>query len=591
MELLYFQTAIGKIAWISEWRLQILMFFACAIQASYGQVQYSIPEEMTKGSFVGNIIQDLGLDIKRLKSGRARIFTEDSREYIGLNTDKGTLIVKDRIDREELCGSTSPCTLNFQIIFENPMELYRINVEILDINDNPPVFPNKEINLEISESSFPGTRFLLQSAVDPDVGLNSLQSYSLKPTDHFILKLHSRSDGSKYIEMMLQTALDREKQREHKLVLTAVDGGSPQKSGTVQINIFVLDANDNAPVFSQGIYKAAVKENAEIGTVVLKVSASDADYGTNGEVTYIVSHSKDSTSELFELNPITGEVKVYGKLDFEKSKNYEINVEARDEGGLTDSSKVLIEILDVNDNVPVITLMSFSNPIREDSLPDTVIAMLNIKDLDSGKNGELRCSISENEPFQIKSSSSNFFSLVTNQVLDREKISEYNITIIATDGGSPPFSSNKTLTLRISDVNDNAPVFEKRIYSAHIMENNSPGVSIFSIKAVDADSGPNAHISYFLQDTIISGISVSSYFSVNSESGSIHAVRSFDYERIKELQFQVKAQDGGSPPMSSTVDVIIFIKDQNDNSPQVLYPVHTDGSLVAEMVPRSADLQ
>ncbi|XP_064181992.1 protocadherin gamma-A11-like isoform X20 [Anguilla rostrata] len=582
--------APGCVTRVWTWQLHIMLFYVCATKMASAQVRYSIPEEMVKGSFVGNIVQDLGLEIKRLQSGRARIFTEDSREYIGLNSDKGTLVVNERIDREELCAQVSPCSLHFQIILENPMELHRVTVEILDINDNAPVFARKEINFHISELAVSGARFSLDSAEDPDVGVNTLQTYALNPTDNFKLKILSRLDGSKYVEMVLQTALDREKQEQHKLILTAYDGGSPQKSGTVNINIAVLDGNDNAPIFSQAMYKTSLAENALKGTAVLTVTATDADKGTNGEIIYSFSHGADRASDLFNIDSDTGEITVNGPVDFEKSKQYEINVEATDKGGFTDTSKVLIDIIDVNDNAPAITIMSFSNPIREDSAPETVIAMINIKDLDSGKNGKVRCSINQNLPFRVKLTSTNVYTLVTDEVLDREKVSEYNITITATDEGSPPYSSNKTVVLRISDVNDNAPMFEQQSYTTYVFENNAPGISIFAVRASDSDSGNNARLSYFLDDNPVNGVTSSMYISVNAESGTVYAVRSFDFEQIKELQIRLKAQDGGSPPLSSNVTLNIVIKDQNDNIPQILYPVQTGVSQVAEIVPRSAEV-
>ncbi|XP_034782884.2 protocadherin gamma-A11-like, partial [Acipenser ruthenus] len=562
----------------------------CAADVVLGQARYSIPEEMIKGSFVGNIAQDLGIDLKRLTLGKARIFTGDSSDYIELAVDKGILIVKERIDREHICGLISPCSVSFQIVLENPMELYRVTVEILDINDNAPTFIKNEISLEISELAIPGARFLLESAVDPDVGINSLKSYSLMPSDHFLLKQHSSSDGSKYVEMMLQTPLDREEQEHQYLTLTAVDGGNPQRSGTVKIHITVLDANDNAPVFSQAVYKVSVLENALKETVVMTVNATDADKISNGGVTYSFTHVTGTVSELFALEPSTGELKVVGQLDFEKAKHHEINIQAKDHGGLTDSSKVIIEIVDVNDNVPVITIMSFSSTIPEDSLPGTVIAMINVQDLDSGKNGEVRCLIDQHLPFKIKSFSTYFYSLVTERVLDREQVSEYNITITAIDEGVPALKSNLTIMLKISDVNDNAPEFDQELSTAYVMENNSPGLSILSIQAQDPDTNQNARITYLLEPTQINGVFVSSYVSINSDSGILYAVRSFDYEKIREFQIHVKAQDGGSPPLSSNVTVNIFVQDQNDNAPQILYPVQTEGSLVAEMVPRSADV-
>uniref|UniRef100_A0A3P9ABX6 Cadherin domain-containing protein n=1 Tax=Esox lucius TaxID=8010 RepID=A0A3P9ABX6_ESOLU len=202
----------------------------------------------------------------------------------------------------------------------------------------------------------------------------------------------------------------------------------------------------------------------------------------------------------------------------------------------------------------------------------------------------VECSIDENIPFVMKSSSNNFFTVVTDSELDRERVSEYNINVTCSDEGVPSLSSSVTLTLQVSDVNDNAPVFERSSYEAYILENNSPGLSIFTVKARDADWKQNARVSYILDDSTINGVPVSSYVSVSADNGVIQAVRSFDYEQIKEFQFRVKAQDGGSPPLSSNVTVKIMIQDQNDNAPQVLYPVQTSSSLVAEMVPRSADV-
>ncbi|XP_074529688.1 protocadherin gamma-A11-like isoform X6 [Halichoeres trimaculatus] len=571
--------------YFARWLLLLCIYVA---EIALGQVRYSIPEEMSTGSVVGNIIQDLGLDVKRLKSGRARIFTEDGSEYIGLNVDRGILVVAKRIDREELCKQVSPCSLHFQIILENPMELHRIDVEITDINDNAPLFSKKEYSFQVSESASPGARYALESARDPDVAQNTIQTYKLNPADNFKLNILSRSDGTKYIEMVLHTSLDREKQEEHKLTLTAYDGGNPQKSGAVHINVVVLDANDNAPVFSQSVYRITVPENASRGTVILRASATDNDKGANEEVIYSFSHNADSA--VFNMNPQTGEISVIGVLDYEKAKLHEIDIEATDKGGLADTSKVLIEVTDLNDNAPVISIISLSDPIPEDSAPETVIAMLNIKDLDSGKNGQVNCFISPHLPFKIKSSSTNFYSLMSDDVLDRESVPEYNITITAKDEGVPSYCTNKTINLRISDVNDHAPVFQQQIMTAFLNENNPPGMSVLSVKASDKDSGNNARISYFLEDSQMKGMSASAYFSVNAESGEILAVRSFDYEQTKDFHIRIRAQDGGSPPLSSNVTVKIVIQDQNDNPPQVLYPVQTGGSVVAEMVPRTADV-
>ncbi|XP_056328845.1 protocadherin 2 gamma 17 [Danio aesculapii] len=569
---------------------QVLFFISCCFHFGISQIRYSIPEEMSKGSLIGNVAQDLGLDLKRLRSGRARIVTGESAQYAELKTDKGILVVSERIDREQLCGDTTPCSFSFEIILENPIELHQVTVEIIDVNDNSPAFQKNNINFEISESATPGSRFALESAHDADVELNSLQNYILTRNNYFVLKQHSNPDGSRYVEMVLDKALDREEHPHLSLKLIAVDGGNPQRSGSVNIEVTVLDANDNAPVFNQTIYRASVMENAQKGTYITTVNATDADSGSNGHITFSFSDMKEQSRGIFNIDENIGLVSVLGNIDFEKDKRFEIRVKATDQGGLTSTSKLIIEVVDVNDNAPVITLMSLSSPVSEDAPPGTTIAVVNIKDSDSGRNGQVLCVINENIPFKIKSSLSNYYNLITDAFLDRETQSQYNITVTATDSGSPALSSSKTLSLKVSDINDNAPVFDQKSYSAQFIENNTPGLSICSVTARDLDWNQNSRVSYYLEDAHISGAPISSYVSINSENGVLHAVRSFDYEQIKQISFVVKAQDGGSPPLSSNVSVKILIQDQNDNAPQVLYPVQSGASVVAEIVPRSADV-
>ncbi|XP_047209254.1 protocadherin gamma-A2-like isoform X26 [Girardinichthys multiradiatus] len=569
-------------------RLQLLLFFLVfSLDTAAAQVSYSVPEEMVKGSFVGSVAQDLGLDVKRLKSGKARVFTRDSTAYVELNRDRGILLLKERIDREALCDQMMPCALHFQILLEDPMEFYSITVEITDINDNPPTFRMSEAQFNISESALIGTTFTLDRATDLDVGENSLKTYNLKPTDIFSLKVNNQGDGSENIEMVLNAPLDREKNEHLSLILMAVDGGESQMTGTMQILINVLDVNDNAPLFTQPVYKAFIKEDETIGTTVCKVSATDADKGANAQIMYSISAQDHA---LFNIDKRNGEVTLNGKTDYEKAKNYQVIIRARDDGGLTGSCKLIVDIIDVNDNRPDIHIMSKSNLISEDAKPNTVVTIINVEDADSSENGKVHCVINDNDYFILKSTSEKFYSLMTGSELDRERASEYNITVTCSDEGVPSLSSSVTLTLQISDVNDNAPVFERSSYEAYIVENNTPGLSIFTVKATDADWNQNARVSYILEDSSVNGVPVSSYVSVSADSGVIHAVRSFDYEQIKDFHFRIKAQDGGSPPLSSNVTVKILIQDQNDNPPQVLYPVQTGGSVVAEMVPRSADV-
>ncbi|KAG7517562.1 protocadherin gamma-A5-like [Solea senegalensis] len=567
-----------------------LLFFVFIFSTTSGQIRYSIPEEMKKGSLIGNVAQDLGLDLKRLRSGRARIVTGENSQHAELKPDKGILVVNERIDREELCGDVMPCSFSFEMILENPIELHRVMVEILDVNDHAPTFKNKLIHLDISESATMGSHFDLETAYDPDAVLNSLQNYVLSPNENFVLKQQSNADGIKIAVMILQKPLDRESNPHLSLKLVAVDGGTPQRSGTVNIEITVLDANDNPPVFNQSLYTASVRENAVIGTYVTTVNASDADSGAYGLVTYTFSSLNGKSAEIFDIDSLSGIITVANSIDFEKEKKYEIRVIAKDHGGLSDAAKVTIEVIDINDNAPVINIMSLSSLISEDVPPGTTLAVFNVKDADSEKNGLITCSLDPNLPFKIQSSLTNYYNLLSDAPFDRESKPEYNITITASDSGSPPLSTKTDIHLKIADVNDNSPLFTKPNYCAYVTENNAPGMSIFTVSARDSDWNQNARISYFLEDTRVSGSPVSSYVSINSETGVIHAVRSFDYEQIKQIVFICKAQDGGSPPLSSNVTVKILIQDQNDNPPQVLYPVQTGGSVVGEMVPRSADV-
>ncbi|XP_037403078.1 protocadherin gamma-A2-like isoform X48 [Pygocentrus nattereri] len=575
----------GEKGWLL-WRAFVLALLTGLVS---GQIRYSIPEEMSVGSLVGNIAADLGLEPRRLIAGKARVFTAGGSEYVGLDREKGQLVVKERIDREQLCGEISACSLSFEVILDNPMELYRVTVDILDINDNSPSFPRGEIELEISELAVPGARFPLESAIDPDVGLNALQKYTLHPIDRFNLNIKNAADGTKHVEMVLQSALDREKNAHHHLTLTAFDGGKPQRSATVKINIVVLDANDNAPIFSQSSYKAFVPENAVIGTLVTTVSATDADESSHS-IEYYFEHATSAAKALFSIDKDSGEIKVIGDIDYEKHKQFTIKVKAKDHGGLTDTSEIMIDVIDLNDNAPKITIMSFSSVVSEDAAPGTVIAMINVQDLDSGDHGTVSCSIDLNSPFKIVSSLINYYNLVTDSALDREQTTGYNITVTAVDAGNPPLSSKELLSIKISDVNDHAPQFEQESYNAYVMENNPATMSILTVKADDADWGPNARVSYFLIDGHLNGAPIASHISINADSGVIYAVKSFDYEQLKSFKIQVRAQDGGSPPMSSNATLNIFIQDQNDNAPQVLYPVQTGGSVVGEIVPRSADV-
>ncbi|XP_028975083.1 protocadherin alpha-3 isoform X30 [Esox lucius] len=576
--------------WCVALRFSLLLYVGNEVSA---QIRYSIPEEVKQGYAVGNIAKDLGLDISALGERGFRIVSGAEDAFFQVNQNNGILYVHKIIDREELCDGDRACFINLKIVVENPLEIHYVSVEITDINDNSPIFPEKEQQLEIAEHTPTGTRFQIHAARDPDLGINSIRAYKVTSNDHFEIDVR-QSDEDKTPFLVLKTSLDREQKIKHNVVLTALDGGIPERSGTLNITIIVLDINDNRPVFKQDTYNIRIQENVSIGTVVIVINATDTDEGSNSEVEYSLGKTQRSkVYDIFELVSLTGEIRVKGEVDFEDTEMYKLDVQASDKGQppLTAQCRVIIKIIDVNDNKPHIEVTSLSNLVSEDSKPGTVISLISVSDRDSGMNGKVLCSLAGHLPFELKPSfQDNMYSLVTKQHLNRELVSEYDITITATDCGEPPLSTLKSLSVQISDVNDNSPEFSQNPFELYLVENNAPGASIFSVSASDKDLNENAAISYRIIRGKGSQSDMASFLNINSDNGDISALKSFDFETLKTFQFQVVATDSGSPSLSSNVTVNVFILDQNDNAPAILYPVSTNGSAEGvEEIPRNVN--
>ncbi|XP_044883873.1 protocadherin beta-16-like isoform X7 [Mauremys mutica] len=567
---------------------QVLSFFLC-LCVSLGaceMIRYSVPEEKKSGSLVANIAKDLKLDVGKLSGRSARLVSKSSKQYFELNTRSGDVIIKEKIDREDLCGQSDPCLLQFEIVLENPLQLYRIEVQIEDVNDNSPNFSKNEFVFKIPEQIPINTRFPLEGAQDSDIGTNGIQSYVINPNEHFRLDVQTLdTDGSKYAELVLEKQLDREEQAQLMLILTAADGGLPQRTGTAQIRVNVLDSNDNFPQFSQSVYKMQLMENSPKGTLVTTVEASDLDQGSNAEITYSFRQVPDRVLKLFKLNQLSGEITVLGIIDYEERSNYEMNIQATDGGGLSAHCKVLLQIKDMNDNTPEVTLSSLTSAIPEDSSPETVVALFSVRDRDFGDNGRTLCSIQDNVPFALKSTLKDYYELVTQKPLDREKVPEYNITITATDRGTPRLTSVRIIRVQLSDINDNPPVFNESSYVMYLKENNPPGLLIGTVRAADLDTEQNAKVTY----SALPDFPFSSFISINSENGNVYALQSLDYEQTRDFQVTVRAADGGSPQLSSEVIVRVVIIDENDNAPFILYPLQNSSVPANDLVPRSAE--
>nr|XP_046181101.1 protocadherin alpha-2-like isoform X5 [Oncorhynchus gorbuscha] len=561
----------------------------CLFDWSAAQISYSVSEEVDKGTFVGNLAKDLNLNVQELDSRGLRIVSGHSKRYFEANLKTGIMFVEERIDREELCPNTVKCSLNIEAILSHPTQLHRVEIDILDINDNVPSFIERIHVLNITEAAFPGERYPLPIANDADTGSNSVNSYKLSPNEHFSLDVQSGGEQSVSAELVLQKALDREKQPVIQLTLTAVDGGKPPRSGTLLITVNVEDVNDNAPSFSKPLYKVSVPENVSSGTAIITLTATDLDEGVNGEIMYsLIGRGSLSHSDTFAINSDTGIITVKKTMDHEVTAAYEIRAEAMDRGHSSRKTycKVLVEVIDVNDNVPEISVTSLMSPVKEDDEIGTVVALVTVTDKDGGKNGLTNCNIIGSVPFKLKSNYKNYYSLVVDGPLDRESASQYNVTITATDEGTPPLSSTSVITIHVSDVNDNAPHFSEPVINVYVKENSPIGDVIYTMSAFDPDSDENTKMTYSLLDK---SVSISSSVNINSDTGDIISLQSFNYEEIKTFQVKVQATDSGVPPLSSNVTVNVFILDENDNSPVILAPYSEHGSVNTENVPYSAE--
>ncbi|XP_030332184.1 protocadherin-17 isoform X3 [Strigops habroptila] len=599
--------------------LSICCFFLCWAPAlSLKNLNYSVPEEQGAGTVIGNIGRDARLAAGAAGGGMLpgergapgggpggrgpkptfRVLENSAPHLLDVDGESGLLYTKQRIDREALCRRSTKCQLSLEV-FANDQEICMIKVEIQDLNDNAPAFPSDQVDMDISENAAPGTRFPLTSAHDPDAGDNGLRTYLLTRDDYglFSLDVKSRGDGTKFPELVIQKPLDREEQSHHTLVLTALDGGDPPRSGTVQINVRLIDSNDNSPIFEAASYVVELPENAPLGTAVIDLNATDADEGTNGEVLYSFSgYAPERVRDLFSIDPQSGLIRVKGNLDYEESGLIEIDVQARDLGPnpIPAHCKVTVRLIDRNDNAPTIGFVSVrQGALSEAAPPGTVIALVRVTDRDSGKNGQLQCRVLGGGggpgavPFTLEENYDNFYTVVTDRPLDREAQDEYNVTIVARDGGNPPLNSTKSFSVRILDENDNPPRFSKNLYVLQVPENNIPGEYLGSVLAQDPDLGQNGTVSYSILPGHVGDVSIYTYVSVNPTNGAIYALRSFNYEQTKHFEFRVLAKDSGSPHRESNATVRVTVLDVNDNAPLIILPALINDTAELQ-VPRNA---
>ncbi len=562
-------------------------------------IQYRVWEEQPAGTRVGRLVDDLR---QRDEGGPLEDFQVVEHEKalpFSVSTRDGVVSTQGRLDREELCRGSDLCELAFSVLYRKSgaVNCLRVRVEVMDKNDHSPSFPSPLQEVEISETAGLRMRIPLDRAVDPDAGPNGLQTYSLSVNQHFALDVTVAPGGTKQAELVVIKELDREVQASFDLTLVAWDKGNPPKSGSTLVRVNIQDSNDNSPMFEDSTPTVELPEDTARGTTIINLKATDPDQGANGEVEYSLSkHTRVEVQRHFFVDPQTGAVSLKAPLDYEVQTSYEVIIQARDRGpnAIPTHCKLHVKLRDVNDNAPRIH-MTWTPPnspeatVLEGALEDTFLALVMVSDADSGENGKVRAHIQQGSgPFRLKRIHGDNYMIVTNGSLDREKVMQYNITLIAQDYGDPPLSCVKHLPVHVLDENDNAPVFSTSLYKASFKENNMAGYNALKVEAQDVDLELSGRVSYFIHNSFNEVETNTHSFSIHPTSGIISVQRPLDYEESHTYSLIVEAVDQGHPPLTSTATVQIDIQDVNDNYPVIKDPKPRKGVAFLS-VPVNAD--
>ncbi|KAM7389333.1 hypothetical protein PAMP_023318 [Pampus punctatissimus] len=561
-------------------------------------IQYRVWEEQPVGTRVGRLVDDLRQRDEGGPLDNFQVVEHGKALPFSVSTRDGAISTQGQLDREELCRGSDLCELAFSVLYRKSgaVNCLRVHVEVMDLNDHSPSFPTALQEVEISETASLRMRIPLDRAVDPDAGPNSLQTYSLSVNQHFALDVTVAPGGTKQAELVVIKELDREVQASFDLTLVAWDKGNPPRSGSTLIRVNIQDSNDNSPTFEDSTPTVELPEDTARGTTIINLKATDPDQGANGEVEYSLSkHTRPEVQRLFYVDPQTGAVSLRAPLDYELQHSYEVIIQARDRGpnAIPSHCKLHVKLRDVNDNAPRIhmTWTPTNSPVAtvlEGASEDTFLALVMISDADSGANGKVRAQIQEGSgPFRLKWIHGDNYMIVTNGSLDREKVMQYNITLLAQDYGDPRLSCVKQLPVNVLDENDNAPVFSTSLYEASIKENNMAGYHALKVEAHDVDLEFSGRVSYFIHNSSNPKTPIQS-FSIHPTSGIISVKRPLDYEESHTYSFIVEASDQGHPPLTTTATVQINIQDVNDNYPVITEPKPRKG-LASLSVPVNAD--
>ncbi|XP_017545459.1 protocadherin-11 X-linked isoform X1 [Pygocentrus nattereri] len=564
----------------------LVLFLTCLVSLCCAQEKdYTVKEEQPENVRIGNLRKDLDLNLDpNIKLSSALqfkpVYKTGDVPLVRVEASTGEIFTTaNRIDREKLCSGVfneKRCFYEIEVAVlpDEIFRLVKIRFLIEDINDNAPLFQSTVINISIPENTAINNRYPVPSAFDPDVGINGIQHYELvKSVSEFGLDIIETPEGDKWPQLIVQQNLDRETKDTFVMKIKVEDGGNPPKSSTAILQVTVSDVNDNRPVFKDSEVEVNVPENAPMGTSVTQLHATDADLGSNAQIHFSFSNQiSPATKRHFAIDSSTGLITVKQPLDRESNPVHKLIVHASDGSTTPSRATVIVNVTDVNDNVPSIDTRYIMNPINgtvllsENAPLNTKIALITVTDRDADLNGKVTCYTDHDVPFRLKPVFNDQFLLETAAPLDYETTREYAIKIVASDSGKPPLNTSAMVLIKIKDENDNAPVFPQPEIQLSIPENNDPGTQLIKISATDADSGSNALIIYSLGPDAPDG------FNIDSRSGILSVSKRLDREKQEKYSFTVIARDNGSNPLQSNVTVKLIVQDQNDNSPAFTHP-------------------
>uniref|UniRef100_X2B9U4 Cadherin domain-containing protein n=1 Tax=Capitella teleta TaxID=283909 RepID=X2B9U4_CAPTE len=551
----------------------ILVLIRITVAEVQPRVFYFTEEEIPLGTTIGNFGRD-----SKLHEEYPEFF--DQLEYsilsqvppglFGLEDDQPVLMTLNQVDRDVVCPNQEQCTaeVNIKVGPSEYFHIIQVEVEIIDLNDNVPVFPESEIDISLPESSHIGSRIALSTAYDPDSPINAIRRYSLEdPTLTFGIDVVNNTDVGVELYIVLRKQLDRESQEEFRMNLLAFDGYGPTaQSGTTAIKVTVQDVNDNVPVFQRSAYEFSVEEQVSVDSLIGTVKADDLDIGENAVVVYSIP----SSTVPFRIDSASGEIFNNIVLDHEEHTSYVFTVKASNEQGLSlpASARISVKIVDINDNAPVISIQGESEDDNEIEIPEgantgSFVSHFTVADADSEQNGEYQCTLNFPQ-FQLIKLFDSQYKITTMTSLDREAIPFYDLKITCEDDGEPKLYAQKTLPVAITDINDNAPQFSQLVYLASITENAAHGTSVFTASATDPDAGSNGQVVYSIDDP--------TNFTIDPQSGFIRSKISLDREEVNRYALTAYATSIGRHPTYGTAQIHIYIADKNDQPPVLYFP-------------------